>query len=855
MIGWSRDALHINRCISRLFAICIGIASLCAGPAFAVESVTVTSPVSGAIIGGGFSFQSSLSPGSTTTTVEYRLNGGYFSGELPPPFAFAWHAAYAANGSYTVQAVAHDDQGAEVAVSPVVAFTLAPRPEGGGIVLTAPDLSTPLSGTVTFTAQVTLAPGRVFERAIIVIDGRQPPVATSFSLGFSASFDTTVLADGTHEVVVEAFDALGQSWVGLVQRPFTVANGHVLRELRCTYRTLYFIPGESATIAARAVFADGLEEAIASGATFSSSDASIAAVDAAGVVTAVAVGDATVSVAARGRTRQVTVHVDQAHRFAHLSKGGGPLTVYDPQKSLFMRSVFFLGEPAMSAEPRLAAAMQAAAVNTMEDTIYYNPIGLTTPDYESWRTAVDVEFTKKVAAAKANGFGLFFAGDEIDRTAPALHHSIDSTSYGPRAVRHAFDFFIASGVQVGIDMVDEVNFMWGDTPTPNDGRWLSRSPPIPDDAFTALMSTIALADPQPRALSLGWPVSLGSAQAAANWMLNRTISDHVTAYWDYILENRYVYPWRVSLAEGASNMDLFIDTRYRDRGMPLLALGKLTGFGYAKGLPADTSEFVPGKDSIERPGGVPLTITADIMYQIVKGAAGVREYAYDTPSWRAERANSGYLGGLQQGADPFGIGTDRWAAMAAAFQVIAALEADLLQPMANAPDLGNDLAVCVKRGQRGALVIAVNMSEAAQRTRLELASLRAGANGAASRYRLIGSRWRSATIGMDASADVVIAPGETVIWRFMAGTDPHTTASTGGTGATSGATAGTPDTAPGTGGATGSDAGGSAHCGSGGGMVFAVVAFAIALRVRRRRPLLQPLPLLSRNPIRTGTAS
>ena len=56
--------------------------------------------------------------------------------------------------------------------------------------------------------------------------------------------------------------------------------------------------------------------------------------------------------------------------------------------------------------------------------------------------------------------------------------------------------------------------------------------------------------------------------------------------------------------------------------------------------------------------------------ETIRGMAGVRCYSFDSPLWKAEREK----GHGQTGSEPFVTGTNRWAGLSAAFNLIGQLE-------------------------------------------------------------------------------------------------------------------------------------------------------------------------------------
>ncbi len=740
-------------------------------------AIKVISPSSGQTLMGPILLAINDVPAGTAT-VEYWLNGKRFTNALSGSYNYEWNSFYGWNGNYVVEAVARDSSGNETSRSSKVNFTIV-NPGGGGVTLTSTNiLNQTLSGTVTISAKTSLPSGTSLERMLIRIDGNSVG-SLSYVPSITYVLDTTTLRNGMHEVVIAGYNApQDNGGFGLVQVPITVNNGHVLQEIRATYSNIFISPGQAVNLSARAVYTDGQEQPLSSGISFSSDSPQVASVSDSGTVTGVGQGNAKITMSGFGKNRILHVYVDPLnHGFPHLSKGGGVLTVYDPSKSIYMRSLFFLGSQAMQQNPGLGSIMQSAGINTMEENLYYNPIDIHSSDYNSWQSAVDVEYNKKIALAKQYNFGLYFSGDDIARTSANLNNSIDASSFGPKAVQHAFQIIANSGQQVGADMVDEVNYQWGDNPKPTNGAWLSLSPSIPDNAFTTLMSTINSVSGR---MPISWPVTTGSAQAVENWEGNPQFSDYHTLYWTYIT-TKAVYPWSPSLNQSEENLQNFMD-KYTDRTKALITLQSAMGSGYVKnpcgiaGKPDCADGFVPGQDTIYVAGMTPTQISASLFNEVARGAAGVRVYAYDTPPWKVCRATKPIkltlnVDCLQQGSDPFGLGQDRWQALSTSFNLIRKLEPDILQPLTSSIDLGANFYTGAKSGSNSRMLITTNMSEVSYTETVDLSPYMYSGAGSIERYRILGNSVYSDIVANTSSVQQLFEPGQTVIWVFRPNTD------------------------------------------------------------------------------------
>ena len=736
----------------------------CAHAAPFVPALAIASPAANAVVAGPVNFTSNAQKLPSVDSVEYLLDGKRFSSPVKFPFALAWHTAYAFNGTYTIQAIGRDSSVREIARSAIVTFFIVNSP--GDIRLTTPRFTTtPVKGVVVVAAEISLAPGRQLERAVLAVDGKLG--APFYSTSISSQIDTSQLRNGAHEVTIEAFDGItSQSGAAFLRMPFWTDNGHSLQEVRTSFRSLFLRPGGGAQLTARAVYTDGQEEVISSGVSYSSNNRFVT-VDAGGKVSALASSMAHITVAALGKTTDVRVSVDDLTGFPHLAKGGAILNNYDPDSSLFLRTLFFLDPAqALARSPGLAAQVQQAGVNCLTTGLYYNPDGQNL-DFAHWKANFDSAWVQTAKAAQDNGFCLFFTGDDISRTAPEMNNSLTGP-YSAQAIQYALTVVRDSGLAVAMDMTDEISFLWGDTPTPTDNRWATRTPPIPNSAFTQLMKIM---NAVPNRMPISWPVAGAHGGAIARNWFAPAFSDYASHFWT-LTDNRTVYPWDSSLNQYRANMDQTIEDRLAvtDRTKPLILLTTVAGNGYMKNGPG--TAFVPGQDTILADGPTPLNVTTQIMYAVAKGFSGVRAYAYDTPAWRDERAKSpNGTRGLQTGIDPFGAGQDRWQALSAAFNLIQRIEPDLLQAQVNAVDLGPDLLTGARSGTNSRVLIAVNFSEA---THVETVDLQPYLNGGAriERYRVRGTDLITDTIPASSKIQESFEPGDTVIWIFRAEANP-----------------------------------------------------------------------------------
>lgn len=727
-------------------------------------SITVTYPGSGAVLNGPVNFTCSVDS-LPVASVEFLLNGKRFAGPVQAPYSLAWHTGYAWNGSYTIEAVARDSSSHELARSAKVPFSISTN--ASSISVTGASPGATVSGVVTISPRVTLAPGRTLERFLIGADGVYGN--PHYGLTGSDQFDTRTMRNGLHEFIVNAFDGTPlQSGAATFYLPVNVDNGHTLQEIRLTWNRMYLAPGAAAALAARAVYTDGQEQPQSSGVSFASANPAIARVDASGNVTGVASGVTQITVSALGKSTSATVYVDQQKGFAHFAKGGKIAYSFDPSSSLFLRTLFFLDPTqALAQSSGLGAEAQKAAVNALTTGLYANPVDSGQPaDFPAWKKGWDSWWSTIVSGARTYNMGLFFTGDDIARSRQELLNSI-SGSYSAQAIQYAVGTARDSGQAIAMDVIDEASFLWGDNPAPSDNRWLTQQPAVPNDAFQRVMTILNGVTSR---MPISWPIGGSAGGATAkNWFAT-TFSDYTSHYWTFF-DNRFIYPWDASVSQYRANLDRTMDDRLQqiDRTRPMILLITATGNGYTKRGPGNT--FTPGQDTIEVDGPTPLSVSAQIMYAVARGMAGVRVYGYDGPAWKAQRASAAAgTGSLQIGTDPFGEGKNRWSAMSAAFNLIKRLEPDLLQPQANSPDLGPGFVTGAKQGAGSRVLIAVNMTESPRTETVNFQNFLYQGETSAERYQLVESDMIADSVTATASAQQTFEPGQAVVWVFRPST-------------------------------------------------------------------------------------
>lgn len=745
------------------------------------DSLHINSPTPGATVRGAVTFRVQFGSLAGVSSVEYLLNGRPLTGPLTrAPFEHEWHSASVWDGPATVQALARDERGALLAQTPATAFTIANGP--GTIRLVSPDASQTLRGTVRWEVEANYpitaddearqrAAGvypKPIEGLLFFVDGQLVHQVYGFGK-YAIQLDTTRFGNGTHELFVAAYANTGNlPPAAMLQVPVVFDNGHAARDVRPRWREMLLAPGETASLGLRTLYTDSDVKSFDGAATYTSDNPSVAIVNGAGVVTATGTGVAIVSIEADGFSSTSRVVVDAAHNVPHFGRDGQILNAYDPANSLFVRSLFFLNadELANPYAPGLPEQIQAAKINTLTTGFFLNPTWGGATSFDVWRTSYDDWWNNIERVTKQHELKLIITGDDMGRTSQELATSIGVTNpWGPDALRHALTRVRDSKLAVSIEGIDETNAMWGATPKPSDGRWLARTPSLPDDSFKRLMTIINSVPDRPR---LTWPVvGLSGLPDVQNWMGDPEFSDYTSHFWTF-MDWRRAYPYGASLWQERSALERVVTGRATvvQRGKPTLLLTSLTGPYYVKGSDAPSTEYTPGTDQRLEGETRPASVAAEIMYAAATGMAGVRGYGFDGMLSR-ERAGATKGGYLQTGASPFTAGSDRWHAMAAAFNLIQKFEPMLLGTQISAVDIGPSIVTGARQNTEGRLLIAVNFNEKAERATINLQPYLYAGAAAIARYRLVGGSLRTDAVANKPTDEAVFQPGETIIWHFI----------------------------------------------------------------------------------------
>ncbi|MBI1756479.1 MAG: S8 family serine peptidase [Fimbriimonas ginsengisoli] len=178
---------------------------------------SLTDPTSGATVIGSITMSASASSSAGIASVSFTVDGVQVGVATVSPYACPWDSTKSSNGNHSVSAIAKDSLGNQSTASATVSVS---NPD-----LTPPtvSLSNPLSGsTVSGTISLSASASDNVGVASVAfsVDGVQVGVATASP--YSVTWNSTVVANGSHTISVVATDAAGNSATASVT--VTVSN-------------------------------------------------------------------------------------------------------------------------------------------------------------------------------------------------------------------------------------------------------------------------------------------------------------------------------------------------------------------------------------------------------------------------------------------------------------------------------------------------------------------------------------------------------------------------------------------------------------------------------------------------------
>ena len=170
-------------------------------------STSITSPSAGATVSGTTNVNASATDNVGVTRVELYVDGALSATDNTSPYAFSWDTTAVANGAHSLTVKAYDaagNAGTSAAVSVTVSNTITDT-QAPSTSITAPSNGATVLGIVSVNASATDNVG--VTRVEFYVDGAL--ASTDTAAGYSYSWNTTTIANGTHTLYTKAYDAAG----------------------------------------------------------------------------------------------------------------------------------------------------------------------------------------------------------------------------------------------------------------------------------------------------------------------------------------------------------------------------------------------------------------------------------------------------------------------------------------------------------------------------------------------------------------------------------------------------------------------------------------------------------------------
>jgi hypothetical protein len=209
------------------------------GPVDNPPSVSIVDPVEGQTIASTYRVLVSASDDSAVTVVELSIDGGAYT-DITANFDgtyyyYDWDTTGYPDGAHTLQARATDDA-AQTTDSTIVNVTVDNVDDPPTVTITNPAEGATVSGSVDVTADA--SDDRGVAQVEFFVDGGSIGVDTDGTDGWSASWDTTAYADGSHTVSATATDTGAQTASDSVTVTVDNAGGITLTATGYKYRGL-----------------------------------------------------------------------------------------------------------------------------------------------------------------------------------------------------------------------------------------------------------------------------------------------------------------------------------------------------------------------------------------------------------------------------------------------------------------------------------------------------------------------------------------------------------------------------------------------------------------------------------------
>ena len=439
-------------------------------------TLTIIRPLPNETVRGTYAFVATSNPIASIATVEFDLGSKRLGVAHTAPFRIEWNTAYASDGNFALQVIGKDPQGKIMSTAEQV-FSIDNH--GNSLSVKEPDLSQPLKGAVRLSI---VGQDHKYYPALwlVNVDGENVNVSYTDNSGISANtvtvlLDTTKYTNGKHELYIAMHSntwPVGhpehkswRNWRAGFERVANFDNGHSLMDISANYLHVYVHPGQVVLLGCRRLFTDETSEPCQAP-SYSSSDPRVIAVSASGGARAgKQEGFATLTLAEAKKTTHVYVWVKRQLSIPNFAGDGRMRTSYHPGESFFVVAPFMLSARDMMSQPPLLSQLQQAGVNTLSEGFYLNPRNLLA-SYSDWVKYYNANVAPEWNFARMHHFHVLATGDEVCRNIGGEAWWTLNWLPAEAAVRYAMQKLAASGVAIGIDMVDEASMMWGSTPIP-----------------------------------------------------------------------------------------------------------------------------------------------------------------------------------------------------------------------------------------------------------------------------------------------------------------------------------------------------------------------------------------------------
>jgi len=171
-----------------------------------LPTVSITSPASGAIVGGTIPVYASATDATGVAGVQFKLDGANLGAEvIAAPYVTLWNTTSSAGGTHVLSAVARDAAGVIGTAAPVNVTVDNVPPS---VSITAPASGAMVSGTITVSASATDNIGVVGVQ--FKVDGMY--LGAELTTGpYAIRWNTASVSNGLHKLTAVARDAAGNT--------------------------------------------------------------------------------------------------------------------------------------------------------------------------------------------------------------------------------------------------------------------------------------------------------------------------------------------------------------------------------------------------------------------------------------------------------------------------------------------------------------------------------------------------------------------------------------------------------------------------------------------------------------------